>query len=401
MASQPGIDAPNPFLLESRGLEEAFEGSGEDQGQRSEDGDQRSEGSGSDAASPHQAEESGKREEESTERKPGEKPPSRRMLQEELDAARAEIQRLTDDGKQWTEKHAAAEARATRLTEELAERDRRYASEQAPEYDWRKDREVAPLRQEIVSLVQQSAAELEDESAARLFRDEFPHMLQGYAQHLAAGHLKPFREKLAESFGDDADRVLAALKAALPKHRLALEREQAGRTKWQETRQREFDDRRREASDSLSRLGHWSDDEIKSDPDHEDAIISQIAKANPKVAQEIDAMIERAIPLQAGLPPLPPDATPDQIRQHRAAAHYLEGLRASAPANALKVRVLTAALKSSYAELAKLRHRVSDAARANKPEAGYVEGAKPTTGAATTTVPQGQDYETAKNPFLR
>jgi hypothetical protein len=59
-------------------------------------------------------------------------------------------------------------------------------------------------------------------------------------------------------------------------------------------------------------------------------------------------------------------------------------------------------LKSSYAELAKLRQRVADAARANKPEAGYVaESGKPVTGGATATVPQGQDYETAKNPFLK
>ena len=78
---------------------------------------------------------------------------------------------------------------------------------------------------------------------------------------------------------------------------------------------------------------------------------------------------------------------PDQIRQHRAAAQYLDGLRAQAPANALKVRVLTAALKSSYAELAKLRQRVADAAKANKPDAGYVETAKPAAGAATATVP--------------
>ena len=98
---------------------------------------------------------------------------------------------------------------------------------------------------------------------------------------------------------------------------------------------------------------------------------------------------------------VPPEAAPDQIRQHRASAHYLESLRASAPANALKVLVPTAALKSSYAELAKLRQRVADAARANKPEAGYVEGAKPPAGAATAAVPQGQDYETAKNPFLK
>jgi hypothetical protein len=112
--------------------------------------------------------------------------------------------------------------------------------------------------------------------------------------------------------------------------------------------------------------------------------------------KEIEKNALKAAQATAGLPPLPLDATPEQVEAYRAAERNLHNFKEKmAFRKEVESRVLSSIVRKLVAENEALKKRVSGAADANRPESS-------TTSAPPTPkkVNYSGNYEDAPNPHL-
>lgn len=321
------------------------------------------------------------------------KQPSRTSLARELEAERSRIAEIEARAKQFEDQQKLAEQRAKDLEEEMTRTREEYKTSAIPKYDPDKDPAVtAPLR-EIAESRSELIAEMEPEGGAKL-ASQWDQILLGFEQARAGNNLRWFKDKLAEEFpGENTESLYQTIKAIMPKAKAARTAREAGESTYIDTVKQTWNERRRVATEAMSRFGEWSDEEIAKNPDDAQALISAIARGNEKLRAHIKAHVPRFVPLLAGNEPLPPDATPEQIRQHRANERELEGIRAAAPAWAAERPILVAALRSAMDELKTLRARIPGAG-ASEPGAMFQPEPTPP---AKGDITSGD----APNPFMK
>ncbi len=106
-------------------------------------------------------------------------------------------------------------------------------------------------------------------------------------------------------------------------------------------------------------------------------------------------LTHKAAQASVGLPPLPPNASPEMVADFRQRERTHQQFLGTAFRRDVQVRALTAVVKHLMDERNALLKRVTSAAPANRAEISP-EGGKPK---EKTTVPQGGDFTEIQNPY--
>ena len=321
--------------------------------------------------------------------------PSRKDLTTQLEAATAELEKLKVDGTVYDQKYKDAVAKQAELEQKVADRDKDFVKARIPEYRWQDDPEVAGPRREIVELLTDTAAEVSTETAG-IIKKDLPLILTAYGEARAAGAeaLRQFKDKLTETFGEDGATVWGSVKAMYPKHALSLEAENRNREGFLARTTSEHAVRSRQLREEFLSIGRMTPEQIQAAPDSINATISAAVAGDETLLKEIERMALSAAQATAGLPPLSPNATQEQVEAYRSAERNLQQFKnTQAFRRDVEARVLHAIVKKLSDENATLKKRVVGSADANRPETSTPGTAKP-----AASKPVGA-FDEIRNPY--
>lgn len=325
--------------------------------------------------------------------------PSRKDLSTQLEAANAELAKLRADGEVYDQKYKDAVARQAALEKKIEERDKEYVKTKSPVYRWEDDPEVAGPRKEVVDLLNDTIIDVAPETGKVLQKD-LTLILSAYgeARSLGAESLRLFKEKLVENFGEDATTVLTAVRQMHPKHVAALEAQKRNSEGYYSRTVTEYTTRSRTLREEFSQIGRMTPEQIAAAPDSTNAIISAAIAGDETMLKEIEKMAHKAAQATAGLPPLPPTATAEEIEAYRATERNLAQFKETqAFRRDVEARALQAIVKKLSDENAALKKRVEGSSVANRPDT--------TAGGAPSRTPErvkvDGEYAEIANPYLR
>lgn len=319
---------------------------------------------------------------------------SRTELAKELDEERKRFAEYQQQAEERQKQRELAEQRAKDLEEQVRQRDELYRKAAVPKYDPQADPEVGGVLNQLRDSFNDVAAELDAANRDALSKNWWQEV-HGFEKHKAEMNLKTFRESLAERYpGEDTDAIYRMIRESVPKIREVEAKRAAREASYGEMLAKSHDERRRKAVEYVSKFGARTDAEIAEAPDDAQSIISLMARTSPKLKEQITALGPKFANLLAGNPPLPADASPEALIQHRRNDQELEAMRAAAPMLFFERPILTRALQEAMAELEVLRKRVGAASDAKAPGATFTPEATPK---AKTGDPAGWD---APNPYV-
>jgi hypothetical protein len=322
---------------------------------------------------------------------------SRAELRSQLTTSQEELTKLRLEGQMRTQQYTDALAKQEELTREIKQRDESYVKDRTPVYDPSQDPEVSKPRAEAYELFIGAAAEMSPENAEIFEKDLQKQIIPFYADALSRGAsaLRAAREKLTEIFGEDGPKVYDAVKQIFPKVKVANEAESKNSITYFDRTREGYEKRRRSTIDDFSKIGKWTEDQIKANPDDPDAVISAAIGGNEEITKNLEVLLHKAATQSVGPPPLPPKATPEQVAQHRQQERDHHQFLQTAYRSKVQVKALTAVVKHLLDERNALLKRVTSASPANRADI-TPEGGKP---AEKTTVPQGGDFSDIQNPY--
>lgn len=325
-----------------------------------------------------------------------EKAPSRKDLAAQLEAANAQIAKLTEEGSTTSQKYKDAVTKQTELEEQVKARDTDFVKARTPVYDWKNDPEVFTPRREIFEHVTDAVVEMADETG-KVFKESLGDILNDYGNARSQGDLalRDYRGKLVERFGEDGVKIFNAARFILPKHIAATEAHQKNSVNHFENTRSTYEKRRREAAEDFSRIGRWTQEQIKAAPDDPDAIISAALGGDEELLKALDVQTHKAAQFSVGLPPLPADASREQVMQYREAEKNHQNFTQSAYRKDIQVRALSAIVKKLLDERSVLMKRVGSASPANRAEITPEDTSKPK---PKSTVPTGGSFTEIINP---
>ena len=302
---------------------------------------------------------------------------SRKILREERDAERARLAELTTKQTEWQQARELAEQRAKDLEAKLAERDDLYRQQAVPKYDPATDPEITKITSQLRESFNDVAAELDPTSRAAL-TENWWNEIDSYDKAREAMSLKAYKEELADRYpGEDTESIYRLIRESAPK----IKQGAALRTEREATHAQRiaqgYEQRRQKATEYVTKFGEWTDAQIAENPTDPQAIISRVARDNPKVKEQIKALGPKFANLLAGNPPLPPNAPAEALIAHRQAERDLEAMRASAPMLHFERPILQQIIAQQQQELEQLRGRVGAVTEAKRPGATFQPEAEP------------------------
>lgn len=325
----------------------------------------------------------------------------------EEEAARAKA--LEASGAELEQKFTAAQKEAEELRKTLKERDDAYVSKVVPLYDANKDEELQSIGKDIGAKLQNTVPFLNSQKAQSIVAGQLPKILEGFAHHLAQGNIAPFRALLEErmftkeqmeddpeSCAEDIKEVMRLCRETLPSHVKYQETLAKNQESWDTKREANFAEKRKAVDAVFDNVGQWTEDQIKENPTHPQALISGLMKANPKVAGEIKALASAHKEFAAGPAPLPRNPTAQQLANYRAAESRRQSVLDQAAENAFYMTVLPNLAAHLYETNLKLSKRLGTSAPGNRPEASAVAASRE----SNPVIPAGQDPLSVKNPYL-
>lgn len=339
---------------------------------------------------------------------------TKRELTAKLEEATARAKALEDSGQELTQKFTTAEKEAEELRKALKERDDDYVSKVVPEYNPNLDPDLQSIGREIGSRLQNTVPFLNSPLAQSTLTGQLPKILEGFAHHLANGDIRPFRallekrlftpeqiENNPEECQADIKEVMTLCREMLPNHVKYQETLAKNQESWDVKREASFSEKQKAVDAVFDGIGAWTEDQIKENPTHPQALISGLMKANPKVAIEIKELAAAHKELATGPKPLPRNPTPQQIAAHRSQQKRFQEVSERAAENAFYMQVLPGLAAHLYDANQKLTKRLGGAANANRPDAAPgASGGRKGGEFDIPEIPAGQTAEGIKNPYL-
>ena len=337
---------------------------------------------------------------------------SRRELQGQLDETSAKLKELEENGQQVSQKYQDAEKSIADLRKELEARDQAYVAQAVPDYDPNQDEELQTIGKSIGSKLQSTVPFLNSDHARSTVKTQLPRMLEGFGHHLALGAIAPFKELLEqrlftkeqleespEECARDLTEVIKLCRELYPDHVKYQETLTRNQETWDQKRETGYAEKRKGAEAVFGNIGTWTADQIKENPTHPQAILSGLMQANPKVAEEIKTLAKAHVEFAAGSRPLPRNANPQQIAQHREFQRRALQINANAVENAFYMQIIPNLVAHLYESNQKLTKRLAGSSAANRPDAA-TENGKAKTLATIPDLKPGQDISTVKNPYV-
>lgn len=325
--------------------------------------------------------------------------PSRKDLSTQLEAANAELEKLRSEGAVYDQKYKDAVAKQAELEQKIEERDKDFVKAKSPVYRWEDDPEVAGPRREVLELLNDTVIDVAPETG-KILQKDLTLILAAYGEARAGGAdpLRQFKEKLVTNFGEDATTVLAAVRQMYPKHTAALEAQQRNSEGYFTRTITEHATRSRQLRDEFLQIGRMTPEQIAADPTNTNAVISAAIAGDEALLKEVEKMALSAAQATAGLPPLPLNATAEQVEAYRKAERNLNQFKETqAFRRDVEARVLQAIVKKLTDENTALKKRVEGSSVANRPDT--------TSGGAPTRTPErvkvDGEYAEIANPYLR
>jgi len=333
--------------------------------------------------------------------------PSRKTLRGSLEEAQVKLSALEAEKQAIADEKARLEESLEEARKNLKEREENYAKAKViGPYNPAEDKEVVEIDQRLVRSLNAAKAEFDDPQNGALFQGSVTTLLPAYIAHIDQGKpLAGFREKLEEDFGEDAPRVLGAIKEMAEPFRQRMETVERNAASHVENVEKRYQEVARKVEGKFSKLGALSDSEIAEHPNSVDALLTQIAKKNEKFATKLEQIRRDGARIEAGLPPLRPGATAEEIAEYRTKERMLSGARENSVYGMMQNAAISEVFRQVYRELETLRERVAGKTKGNRPESSYEPGDDPKPPAAGDIgdgrLPDGANYEDAPNPFLQ
>ena len=322
--------------------------------------------------------------------------PSRKDLSHQLETANAELKRLRDEGSVYDQKYKDALAKQEELEGKIKAANEEYVKKSTPVYRWEDDPDVSTPRREIVESLGDLSLDVSAETHATVQKD-LMHLFSAFGDARAKGAeaQRAFKTKLVEAFGEDADKVINMVRMSYPKHVSALEAQKRNSEGYYNRVVADHQTRARQTREEFATLGRLTEAQIAEKPDDINSVISAAVAGDPELLKQIDTLAMQAAQATAGLPPISPNATPEQVEAHRKGVQALENFKGKAFRHHVEARVLAGIVTKLLAENTTLKKRVPAANAGNKP--GSVATSTPS--ATKTDIPKTGNYAEVKNPY--